>query len=251
MPAVEIHQIIEANHRIMNPLGESMLSMLGTICRLQPDMKMLDIGCGKGELLCRWARDYCLRGVGVDYFQVFLEAARARAAEFDVTDRLSWVQGDAAQYQAEPGGYDVVSCIGAPWIGGGFAGTLRLMQRALKPGGLALAGDAYWIDEPPEAAYDAWEIPKGTHVSLVGTLDRIESAGMELVEMVLATQEDWDRYEGMQWMAVSDYLRAHPADPIAREAYAWKARNRRAYLQYARRYFGWGVFVLRKSPQTG
>ena len=83
------------------------------------------------------------------------------------------------------------------------------------------------------------------YASLVGTLDRIESAGCELVEMVMADGDSWDRYSAAQWMALSDWLRDNPSDPEAGAIYEKMAADRRSYLEFARRYYGWGVFVMR------
>ena len=171
-------------------------------------------------------------------------------SELDTTDQLTFIQGDAGEYPQATHDFDVVSCIGATWIGNGLTGTLELMKPALKPGGLLLIGEPYWIDPPPEAAYAAYAamgISKDDYVSLDDTLNRFESAGMRLVEMVLANHHGWDRYEAPQWMAVDDFLCANPNDPDASELNEWINNNRRAYFMYGRRYFGWGVFVLRLS----
>lgn len=108
-----------------------------------------------------------------------------------------------------------------------------------------MVGEPYWIEPPPEAAYAALEIGRDDYVTLDGTLDRFESAGMRLIEMVLANHDGWDRYEAPQWMAVDDFLRANPDDPDASALRDWISHNRRVYLQYGRRCLGWGVFVLR------
>jgi SAM-dependent methyltransferase len=198
-------------------------------------------------MLCRWAQKYRISGVGVDISSVFLEAARARAQELDVTSQLTFVQEDAGKYRAEAQSFDVVSCIGATWIGSGLIGTLALMKPALKLGGLLLVGEPYWIDPPPDEAYKALGVGKNDYTSLDGTLDRFEQAGVELVEMVLANHDSWDRYEAAHWMALGDWLRDNPDDPDAPEIRNWVNENRRAYLKYERRYFGWGVFVLREA----
>lgn len=243
--SLKFHEISEANHRILNPFTEDKLMLLGEICRLQPEMRQLDLCCGKAELLCQWSYRWGIHGVGVDISPVFLAAARERAAEMGVQDRITLIEGDAGQYAAEANSFDVVSCIGATWIGGGLVGTLKLMQPALKPGGLLLVGEPYWITPPPDAAYAAMGFGKDDFTSLVGTLDRIEAAGLELVEMVLADGNSWDRYAAAQWLTVDDWLRANPNDPEAPALRQWIADAKRVHLEYQRRYLGWGVFVLR------
>ena len=245
--SLRFHEIAETYHRILNPFTEDQLMLLGEICRLHPGMKQLDLACGKAEMLCRWAQKYGIGGVGVDISSVFLDAARVRAAELDVTEKVKFVQGDAGQYPEATHDFDVVSCIGATWIGSGLTGTLQLMTPALKSGGLLLIGEPYWIEPPPETAYAAMGISKGDYVALYDTLDRFESAGMRLVEMVLADHCGWDRYEGPTWMAVDDFLCSNPDDPDAPKLSEWISNNRRVYLKYGRHYLGWGVFVLRLS----
>ncbi|MBZ0275297.1 MAG: class I SAM-dependent methyltransferase [Anaerolineae bacterium] len=245
--SLRFHEIAETNHRILNPFTEEKLMLLGEICRLRPGLAQLDLCCGKGEMLSLWAQRFGIAGIGVDISHVFLSAARDRADECGVGTQIKFVQGDAAQYKP-PAPFDVVSCIGATWIGDGLVGTLKLMQPALKnANSLLLVGEPYWINTPPVAAYEAWGMKPDDYTSLVGTLDRIESAGFELLEMVLADQNSWDRYEATQWFTLSDWLRANPEDPDTPELRTWLAKNRRAYLEYGRTYLGWGVFVLRQK----
>jgi hypothetical protein len=55
----------------------------------------------------------------------------------------------------------------------------------------------------------------------------------------------WNQYIARQWMTVSDWLRGHLDDPDVPALREWIASGRREYMTYGRRYFGWGVFVLR------
>ncbi len=247
--SLRLHEIAEANHRIQNPIDHAKLMLVGEICRLQPGMRQLDLACGKGEMLSQWARAYGITGTGIDISDVFLAAAVARAAELGVADRLTLIQGDAAQYEPQPNAYDVVSCIGASWIGRGMQGTIDLMRRALKPGGLLLLGEPYWTEEPPDEAYDALGVRRDEYCTLAGFLTRCKAAQVELVEMVLANADTWDRYEALHWMTINDFVRAHPDDPITPELRAWGDRNQKTYLEYTRDYFGWGVFVFRTLQQ--
>jgi SAM-dependent methyltransferase len=243
--SLRLHEIAETNHHILNPFTHDKLMLLGEICQLKPGMRQLDLACGKGEMLCQWARGWGISGVGVDINKVFLEAAHQRTTEFDLTDQITFVEGDAGQYLAEANGFDVVSCVGATWIGSGLVGTIKLMLPALKDGGLLLVGEPYWIEPPPQPAYESAGLGEDDFTSLIGTLDRFDSADVELIEMVLANPDSWDRYVASQWQTVDDWLRANPDDPDANTLREWIAHSKRDYLQYGRRYLGWGVFVLR------
>ncbi|MEX1018259.1 MAG: class I SAM-dependent methyltransferase [Litorilinea sp.] len=250
--SLRYHEIAEANHRILNPFSHAKLMQLGEICRLQPGMTQLDLACGKGEMLCLWANAWGIRGTGVDISPVFLAAARRRAAELEVTDRVTLVEADAGPYlaqsdhpRADAETFDIVSCIGATWIGNGLTGSLNLMRPALKPGGLLLVGEPYWVDPPPAGAPEIVGFGKYDYASLLGTFERFEAAGCELVEMVLSDLDSWDRYEAAQWWTVEEWLRDNPHSTDATTIRGLRDESRRNYLTLLRRYFGWGVFVLR------
>lgn len=244
---LRLHEIAETDNVIINPITSDQLDLIGRICRLRPGQQQLDLACGRGEMLCRWARDHGIGGVGVDLSSVFLASARRRAEELGVSDRVELVQGDAAAYAAAPGHFDVVSCIGATWIGNGLAGTLELMRPALKRDGLMLVGEPFWNEQPPDEAFTALGTSPGEFVSLAHTADRFARAGFDLVEMVLANPDGWDRYVAPHWWAVDAWLRAHPDDPDGEALRAFAAAERAGHLAYGRRYLGWGVFVLRPA----
>ena len=243
--SLALHEIAEAGHRILNPFTDAQLMTLGSVARVAPSTRILDLACGKGELLCRWAREFGCSGVGVDISEVFLAAARRRAEELSVGDRVAFRRGDAGTYAVDPASFDVASCLGATWIGGGVVGTVALLRRAVGPGGLLLVGEPYWAERPPEEAYEAIGCEPGEFADLPGLLDRFEAAGAELVEMVLADGASWDRYAAAQWWTLREWLDSHGGDPRAGEVRAFLDAARRTHLTYQRRYLGWGVFVLR------
>ena len=47
-----IFTITESEHRIHNPYTAEKLATLGAALRLKPEMRVLDLGSGSGEMLC-------------------------------------------------------------------------------------------------------------------------------------------------------------------------------------------------------
>lgn len=242
-----LHEIAEADHRILNPFTDDQLMSVAAVARVGPATRILDLACGKGEMLCRWAQDLGSSGVGVDISEVFVSAARRRAEELKVADRVTIRQGDARAYGAGADSFDIAACVGATWIGAGVAGTIELLRPAVKPTGLLLVGEPFWNEPPPSEAYEAIGCGPEEFASLAGLLDRFDAAGAELVEMVLADGASWDRYVTAQWWTLRQWLDAHGNDPMAPDVRAFLDTTRRAYLAYQRRYLGWGVFVLKPS----
>ena len=149
------HEIAEANHRILDPFTEPKLRLLGDVSGVAAGTRVLDLACGKGEMLCRWAEWFGSGGLGVDLSPVFLAAAVERAAELGVGDRVTFLQGDAGAYEPEPAAFDIGACIGATWIGGGLAGTVDLLRPAIRRDGRLLIGEPYWTEPPPDEAVEA------------------------------------------------------------------------------------------------
>jgi len=249
--SLPLHEIAEANHRILDPFTDAQLMEVGEVARVKQGTRVLDLACGKGEMLCRWAQDFGSRGVGIDISEVFVTAARRRAENLGVADRVVIEQGDAQTFEPEPGAFDLASCIGATWIGNGVAGTIDLLRHAITPDGLLLIGEPYWREPPsPEAVRALGEDVAAAHAEfseLHGLLDRFKAARTDLVEMVLADEHSWDRYVAAQWWTLRQWLDSHPGDPLTPDVQTFLDDSQRAYLGYQRRYLGWGVFVLRPS----
>ena len=237
--------IRERSHRIHNPLTSEKLATLGQAVSPAPGTAVLDLACGSGEMLCTWARDHRVSGTGVDISTVFIGSARARAAELGVADRVTFVHGDASGYVASPA-VGIAACIGATWIGGGVAGTVGLLRRSLAPGGMMLIGEPYWRREPPDQAtvegchaigQDEWR-------ALPELIEWFGELGCDVVEMVLADQDSWDRYAAAQWLNIRRWLDANPGDELAGAMRAELTAAPGRYVRYRREFLGWGVFAL-------
>lgn len=237
--------IRERGHRIHNPFTGEKLATLGRALDPAAGSRVLDLACGSGEMLCTWARDHHVTGTGVDISTVFIASARARAGELDVADRVGFVHGDASDYVADDL-VDIASCIGATWIGGGVAGTVDLLRRSLRPGGTMLIGEPYWRREPPDQA-----TVEGCHATskdefrpLPELLELFGGLGCDVVEMVLADQDSWDRYVASQWLSIRRWLDDNPGDELAERMRAELRTAPARHARYQREYLGWGVFAL-------
>lgn len=245
MDIPRIFNISESGHRIHNPFTPEKLSVLGAALRLKPGTQVLDLGSGSGEMLCTWASDHGVGGVGVDMSQLFSAQAKRRAQELCVEDRVHFIHADAVGYVSDQR-VDVAACMGATWIGGGVGGTIELLSRSLRPGGLILIGEPYWRLLPPTD-----DIAKGCRASSVSDflllpdlIASFGSLGFDVVEMVLADQDSWDRYEAAKWLTMRQWLEENPADAFAPEVRAELSSAPERYARYGREYLGWGVFAL-------
>lgn len=245
MDIPRIFNITESAHRIHNPFTPEKLDTLGMALRMESGTRILDLGSGSGEMLCTWARDHGVIGTGVDMSRLFSEQARLRAKELGVADQVTFVHADAAGYVVDEK-VDVAACVGATWIGGGVAGTIELLARSLRTGGIILVGEPYWRQRPPteELAKGCLANSISDFLMLPELLASFGRLGYDVVEMVLADQDGWDRYEAAKWLTMRRWLEANPHDELAAEVRAQLTSEPVRYATYTREYLGWGVFAL-------
>jgi len=245
MDIPRIFNISESAHRIHNPFTPEKFATLGAALRLQSGARILDLGSGSGEMLCTWARDYGISGVGIDMSQLFTGQAQHRAQELGVAAQVKFIHDDAAGYvSAEK--VDVAACVGATWIAGGVAGTIELLAQSLRPGGIILIGEPYWRQLPPTE-----DVVRGCLAGSISDflllpelLASFGHLGYDVVEMVLADQGSWDRYEAAKWLTMRRWLEANPNDEFAKDVRAELTSEPVRYATYTREYLGWGVFAL-------
>ena len=79
---------------------------------------------------------------------------------------------------------------------------------------------------------------------LPGLIECFGNFGYDVVEMVLANQDGWDRYEAAKWLTMRRWLEANPDDAFAKEVRDQMTNEPKRYAMYTREYLGWGVFAL-------
>jgi SAM-dependent methyltransferase len=198
-------------------------------------------------MLCTWARDHGVIGTGIDMSPLFTEQAKQRAEELGVADRVTFIHGDAAGYVSDEK-VGVAACVGATWIAGGVAGTIELLAQSLRAGGIILIGEPYWRQVPPteEVAKACLAHAVSDFLILPELVASFGHLGYDVVEMILADQDGWDRYEAAKWLTMRRWLEANPNDELASEVRAQLTSEPERYATYTREYLGWGVFALMK-----
>ena len=107
------------------------------LCLHRPDLHVLDIGCGWGGMALTLARDHGARVTGITLSQEQLLAARARAVDEGLADRVRF---ELLDYRALTGQYDRIVSVGMfEHVGiSHYAEFFQVLHRSLAPDGVAL-----------------------------------------------------------------------------------------------------------------
>lgn len=236
---------VDEDDAFNNPLGRVKIDRALRVPPLDPGSRLLDLGCGRGELLVRAAERHRAGGVGVDQDAGLIEAARRSAAArapdvdlaFHATDATTFAVADAAER------FDLTACVGGSHIFGGFAPTVRRLRGATKPGGHVLVGDVYWRRDPPDEYLEVLGSKRSDHSDHAGTAAAGVGEGLTLVYTAVASEDDWDHFEGRFW---SRRLRAASEagdEPAVARVRAWQD----AYLLWGRQTMGFGLYLFRRA----
>ncbi len=109
-----------------------------------------------------------------------------------------------------------------------------------------LIGEPYWRREVPdeETARACHAGSKADFRLLPELVEQFGELGYDVLEMVLADGDSWDRYQAAQWLNLRRWLDRNPGDELAAEVRAELTTEPARYTRYQREYLGWGVFAL-------
>lgn len=230
-----------------NPISRSKAERMIELMELRPGEAVIDIGCGKAELLIRLAERWRAMGVGVDRSERFSEGARRRIVERGVGDLVSVHTGDAGEFlKLNPGPYRAAACVGSTHAMGMLGPAIEGLVRLVEPGGWVLVGEGYWKASPSKAYLEALGAAEGDYQSHAGTLELIIESGLVPVHACTASEDDWDEYEWGYTRGIEMHIAAHPEDPDA-EAMLARARGWRDIVaRWGRDTLGFGLYLARR-----
>lgn len=204
---------------------EAQRDKVDLVCRklgLRPGMRLLDVGCGWGALVCHAAAHYGVEAVGITVSAEQAGYAKRRAADAGLQGLVEIRRRDYRQVADGP--YDAVASVGmAEHVGlARYPGYAAALFRLLKPGGRVLNHQIATLHRPapsvvrtitrvrPRRSFiDAYVFPDGQLAPLATTVGLLEDAGLEvrdvqaLREHYATTLRAWVANLDREWAAAA------------------------------------------------
>lgn len=240
--------ITHREHVLCNPISVEKIESLIALLRLKSGAKVLEIASGKGEFIIRLAERYKIEGIGIELSPYHVLDAEKKRRERVPDDRLAFLEMDGANFKPEkPESFDLAACIGGSWIYGGHKETLRALKEMTAPGGWVVAGEPFWRQEPTAEYLKAIGMERNMLATHGENAEAGQELDLELVYTLAGNQDDWDRYEGLQWYAAAEWADEHPDDPDVGEVLKRIREDRANYLRWGRETIGWSIYVFKKG----
>ena len=238
--------IAHRDHAICNPISSEKVDRLLGLLDLPAGARVVDVGCGKAEMLVRLIERYGCTALGIDTNPEFLAEARARAFDRGVAGQLELREAEVAGLMLSNESFDAALCVGATQAFGGYAATLKSLRALVKPGGKIVVGDGFWMRKPDVSYLKALGAKLGDYTDHAGNVDAGIAESLVYLYSVVADTDDFDHYEGLYNRAVESWCVENERDmdaPAARDRIrAW----RETYLKWGRETLGFAIYLFQK-----
>lgn len=236
----ELLNISERNVTFSTPLNREKVLMLGEILRLNEDTRVIDFGCGYGELLALWGVNFGISGAGIDIREFACERAENRMADHGLDGRIEIIHQDIRKLNLDEMDFDIAVGMGISFIRGSFRDTLKMLQDAVHDEGKILIGEPCWLEEKIPAEYSRKE-PFHTPYEL---LQIARNEGYDFQYLSQANRDELDHYESEYWRSLIEWIEANPDHPGLKDVIKHLHSIQDEYLKYGRKYLGWVMLIL-------
>ncbi len=237
--------------------GKTATDRLIKKANIKKGARVLDVGCGLGKTACRLASEFGCKVTGIDIMPKMVEQSKATAKKAGVTDKVTFMEGDARKLPFADASFDTVLVESVTIFVEDVAKAIAEYSRVLKPGGALCDNEVCITRKSTEELKDD-----------IKDLEAIFTAFSSKTDRGILTFEDWrDIYKGQFKKVDADHFVADPkVESMAKKEDGFGAvlsMAKVAYLYYtnpqAREivnttrnmykyvgHFGYGLFVCRK-----
>lgn len=161
---------------------ETIIKLIKKHCHHPAELKVLDLGCGKGAVSVKVSHAFGCTCHGIDAVPEFVEFARQKASEFKVNHLCTFETGDIREKIKDLSAYDVIILGAIGPVFGDYCSTFSTLAHCIHENGIFIMDDGYIHDDS--------EFNHPLMYKKTDLLQQLKKAGMQLVEDHIMDRED-------------------------------------------------------------
>lgn len=181
----------------MGTSSEIVISLVEKHCENYVNLKILDLGCGKGAVAIELARKFACHCVGIDGVKDFIEDARNKAEEFNVENYCKFECDDIRVRLSALKEFDIVILGAIGPVLGDYDATLNKVSKCIKPSGLIIIDDGYIAEGCGDDSLQ----------SKAEIIAQVSAAGMELVDEIIMDRSEIERFDNYVFTKIESRCR--------------------------------------------
>ncbi|MCL2389499.1 MAG: class I SAM-dependent methyltransferase [Elusimicrobia bacterium] len=159
--------------------AETVINIVKKHCKDYSNLRVLDLGCGKGAISVKLAVELKCNCYGIDGIAEFIETSKEKANEYGVGGLCRFETGDIRDKIKTLEKFDVIVLAGIGQVFGNYFETLTTLSKHLTPQGIIIIDDAY-IDDSSTFKHPALlhhgELLKQVEMSEINLIDEHTTA---------------------------------------------------------------------------
>jgi ubiquinone/menaquinone biosynthesis C-methylase UbiE len=145
------------------------------------NLRILDLGCGKGAVTIKIAMEFKCHCCGIDAVKEFVDESIIKAKENNVEKYCEFEVGDVRTKSFDEINYDIVILGAIGPVFGDYYSTITRLKNCLLSDGLIIVDDSY-LDENSNFSHS--QIEKKSHI-----INQIANARMRIIDEVIISEE--------------------------------------------------------------
>jgi len=161
---------------------ETVIHLIEKHANRYTELKVLDLGCGKGAVSVKLAAALGCQCHGIDAIPEFIGHARQKALEYGVQHLCTFETGDIRAKIHEWSGYDIIILGAIGPVFGNYFTTLTKLSPCINERGFIIIDDGYVEDN------SNFIHPLIMKQSVI--FDQVKSAGMQLIDEIIISKNE-------------------------------------------------------------
>jgi len=129
---------------VLGSSADQILELLLNLPLNKDSTSVLDLGCGKGAISIQIASRFGFSTTGVDALHEFIEDAKNKAADYNVSHICKFIEADMRDFIKDINQFDIAILASLGGIFGNNIDTVKKMRTQVKPGGFMIIDDGYF-----------------------------------------------------------------------------------------------------------